>query len=410
MRILMLSWEYPPNVTGGLGSHLAGLTPALVRAGVEVQVITLQPPPLSVSPNGSNGDENKDGKLTEEGVTVHWVPLSKGANNIYDQARTTNQAMQAKAQALLARGDHFDLIHAHDWLVVFGAYELKHQFHLPLLATIHATERGRIQGDVLHTELQRNIHGAEWWLVYEAWRTITCSHYMAAEVQTFFRAPGEKIDVVPNGVNLQRHHRSAEGLATCRKQYAAPDRTIVFAVGRLVYEKGFHLLISAVPRILSEFPDTQFVIAGRGPEALQLAQQASRLGVADHVVFPGFITDEERDCLYQLAACAVFPSLYEPFGIVALEAMAMGCPVIVTEVGGLREVVRHGQTGITVYPNDAQSVALGVIETLRDPARAAARAQQAQEVVYRDYNWDTIAAQTIAVYQRVVNERQRIDW
>ena len=411
MRVLMLSWEYPPNVTGGLGSHLAGLTPALVRAGVEVQVITVQPASLSASPNGSNGAQSKDEEVTEDGVTVYRVPLVKGANNIYDQARMTNQSMHAKAQALMARGDHFDLIHAHDWLVVFAAYELKHQFRLPLIATIHATEQGRIRGGILHTDLQRNIHGAEWWLVYEAWRVITCSHYMATEVQTFFRAPAEKIDVVPNGVNLQRNgHCSAEDLANLWRQYSAPERKIVFAVGRLVYEKGFHLLVNAIPRIVSEFPNTQFVIAGRGPEALYLAQQASRLGVTDYVVFPGFITDTERDCLYQIAACAVFPSLYEPFGIVALEAMSAGCPVIVAEVGGLREVVRHGQTGVTVYPDDPQSLALGVIESLRDPAAAAARAKQAQEVVYRDFNWGTIAAQTIGVYQRVIRERQRIDW
>jgi glycosyltransferase involved in cell wall biosynthesis len=411
VRVLMLSWEYPPNVTGGLGSHLAGLAPALVRAGVEVHVITPQSASPSPSPNGSIECEDKGGEVTEDGVTVHRVPLAKDTNNIYEQARITNQSMQAKAQALLARGDRFDLIHAHDWLVVFSAYELKHTFRLPLIATIHATEQGRIRGGILRTELQRNIHGAEWLLVYEAWRVITCSHYMATEVQSFFRAPAEKIDVVPNGVERPRNGRcSTEDLANKRSHYAGPERKIVFAVGRLVYEKGFHLLVNAAPRILSEFPNTQFVIAGRGPEAVPLAQQASRLGVADDVKFPGYIANQDRDCLYQLAACAVFPSLYEPFGIVALEAMATGCPVIVSKVGGLREVVRNGRTGVTVYPDDAQSLALGVIATLRDPARAAARAARAQEVVYRDFNWDTIAAQTIAVYQRVIAERGRIDW
>ncbi len=134
------------------------------------------------------------------------------------------------------------------------------------------------------------------------------------------------------------------------------------------------------------------------------------LGVVDRVYFPGFISDEERDCLYHTANCAVFPSLYEPFGIVALEAMLAGCPVVVAEVGGLREVVRHGKTGITVYPDDAQSVAWGVLSILRDPARAAARAKEAQQVARCEFNWDTIAARTIAVYQRVLDERKRIDW
>jgi glycosyltransferase involved in cell wall biosynthesis len=134
------------------------------------------------------------------------------------------------------------------------------------------------------------------------------------------------------------------------------------------------------------------------------------MGVVDNVRFPGFISDEERDCLYHAANCAVFPSLYEPFGIVALEAMIAGCPVVVSEIGGLREFVRHDKTGVTVYPDDAQSVAWGILSTLRDPARAAARAKEAQQVARREFNWDAIAARTIAVYQRVVDERKRIEW
>jgi glycosyltransferase involved in cell wall biosynthesis len=170
------------------------------------------------------------------------------------------------------------------------------------------------------------------------------------------------------------------------------------------------LLIDAIPRVLSEFPNTQFVIAGRGPEASNLLQRAARLGVANHVCFPGFISDGDRDCLFHIASCAVFPSLYEPFGIVALEAMAVGCPVVVSEVGGLREVVCHGETGVTVYPNDAQSVAWGILNTLRNPERAIARAREARQVVERQYNWDSVASRTIAVYTRILEERGKTDW
>jgi len=331
--------------------------------------------------------------------------------NVYDQARETNWMLQGQGQALLASDHHFDLIHAHDWLVVFAAQALKHQFRLPLIATIHATERGRARGGALHTDLQRNIHGAEWWMAYEAWRVITCSHHMASEVQAFFHVPSEKIDVVPNGISPYRNGHWIEGdLVDCHSRYGVSDQQVVFAIGRLVHEKGFHLLIEAIPQILSEFPDTQFIIAGRGPEAPSLMQQARRLGVANNVHFPGFISDEERDCLYHVAACAVFPSLYEPFGIVALEAMSAGCPVVVSGVGGLREVVRHGKTGINVYPGDVQSVVWGLLSILRDPVLAAARAQEAQSMVRREFNWDTIASRTLAVYQQVLDERSRIEW
>jgi 1,4-alpha-glucan branching enzyme len=319
--------------------------------------------------------------------------------------------MLARGHELLANGPSFDLIHAHDWLVVFAAQALKHQFRLPLIATIHATERGRVQGKTLCTELQRNIHDAEWRLTYEAWRVITCSHHMASEVQTYFCAPPGKIDVVPNGVDPYRNgHWTQADLADCRFRHVASDRRVVFAVGRLVYEKGFHLLIRAIPQVLAEFPNTQFIVAGRGPEAQNLMQQASKMGITDKVHFPGFVSNEERDYLYHIAACAVFPSLYEPFGIVALEAMAAGCPVVVAEVGGLGEVVRHGKTGVTVYPDDAQSVAWGISNTLCAPALAAARAEEARRVIQCEFNWDAIAVRTISAYQQVLTERRRIDW
>ncbi len=411
MRVLMLSWEYPPNVTGGLGTHVAELSAALVRAGVEVYIVTPQPSKVLTDQSALTEADNSDPEVTEGGVTVYRVPLAGANENIYEQARKTNQVMEARARALITGGHGFDLVHAHDWLVVFAGQALKHEFHIPMIATVHATERGRARGGALHTDLQRNIHGAEWWLVYEAWRVITCSYHMASEVQAFFHAPMEKIDVVPNGVNPYRNGRWAQtDLNNCKARFGALSRQVVFSVGRLVHEKGFHLLIGAVPRILSEFPNTQFVIAGRGPEAPYLAQRAKSLGVADHVSFPGFISDQERDCLYHLAACAVFPSLYEPFGIVALEAMSAGCPVVVTEIGGLGEVVRHGKTGVTIYPDDVQSVAWGVLHTLRNPALAAARAEAAQEVVRLDFNWDTIAARTIEVYQRVLDERKLREW
>jgi glycogen(starch) synthase len=411
VRVLMLSWEYPPNVMGGMGAHVAGLAPALVRAGLEVHVIAPQPARPLASTAVTTDADGSNLEVTADGVIVHRVPMAADQVDVYKQAQSTNQAMQACGQALFASDQRFDLVHAHDWLVAFAAQALKHQFRLPLIATIHATERGRARGASLNTDLQRSIHGTEWWLAYEAWRVITCSHHMATEVQAFFRTPQEKIDIVPNGINPYYDAQWTQlELAECVARYAAQERKIVFTVGRLVHEKGFHLLIEAIPYILSEFPSTQFVIAGRGVEAEHLIHQAKRLGIDDHVQFPGFISDEERDCLYHVAACAVFPSLYEPFGVVALEAMTAGCPVVVTDTGGLREVVRHSKTGLTVYPDDVQSLAWGVLHLLRNPEMAVARAKEAQQVVNREFNWDVIADRTISVYHRVLYERQQIDW
>jgi glycosyltransferase involved in cell wall biosynthesis len=405
VRVLMLSWEHPPNVVGGLGRHVAELAPALIRAGAEVHIITQIPGSLSTASRDGLMAAVPSHEVTEAGVTVHRVPLAGDKGDIYDQACQTNEVMQALAGTLIDDGLKFDLIHAHDWLTAFAAFELKTRYHLPLVVTIHATEQGRMRGGMLYTDLQRNIHAAEQWLVYEAARVIVCSHHMASEVQSIFHTPPEKIDVVPNGVSIHENGLcSPADLAACRTHYAASDGPIIFTVGRLVHEKGFHLLIEAAPRILSEFPNAHFVIAGQGPEAPYLAEHARALDLVEHVSLPGFIDDKERDCLFHLASCAVFPSLYEPFGIVALEAMAAGCPVVVTEIGGFREVVRHDRTGVTVYPNDAYSLAWGVLHTLRDPVLAAARAEEARQAVCCDFNWDTIAERTKAVYEKVLDE------
>jgi glycosyltransferase involved in cell wall biosynthesis len=178
----------------------------------------------------------------------------------------------------------------------------------------------------------------------------------------------------------------------------------------MVPEKGLSVLIDAVPRILREWPGVRFVLAGGGGYANELREQALRLGVADSVLLPGRISDEVRDGLFMASNCAVFPSLYEPFGIVALEAMAAGCPVVVSDVGGLSEVVDLHETGIKVHPNDPDSLAWGILHTLRHPDWSAARVQNADRLVREQYNWHRIADLTIDVYRRVIDEARAGDW
>jgi glycosyltransferase involved in cell wall biosynthesis len=141
-----------------------------------------------------------------------------------------------------------------------------------------------------------------------------------------------------------------------------------------------------------------------------LRSLAWSLGIGEKVLLTGFISDENRDRLFKIADCAVFPSLYEPFGIVALEAMAAKCPVVVTEVGGLKDVVMHAETGITVYPDDPESLAWGILHTLQHPEWSAARVKKAYRVVRDDYNWERIAQMTKDIYRRIVVERAITNW
>jgi glycosyltransferase involved in cell wall biosynthesis len=397
MRILMLSWEYPPYVVGGLGRHVAELTPALARQGLDVHVVT----PIA---------KRDEARVTvEDGVTVHRVfapPLGAETNEIYRQAVETNRIIENYARQARETFGQFDLIHVHDWLTSFAGIALKQTWNSPLVATIHATERGRGRGH-LTSELQWSIDRAEHDLIREAWQVIVCSHYMYNEIQYLFQAPANKLDVVPNAVNvsdLRNGHSPAE-LAAFQAKYAQPGDLIVFTVSRLVYEKGVHQLVQAAPRILAECPQARILIAGRGPEAEHLKQQAASLGVSDRVNFIGFISDKDRNGLFKTAACAVFPSLYEPFGIVALEAMALMCPVVVSDVGGFSEMVQHTETGVTVYPDDAASIAWGILHTLSHPDWARNYALNARRSIDLLFNWPRIARLTIDVYRRVLRQQ-----
>ncbi|MBC7265243.1 MAG: glycosyltransferase family 4 protein, partial [Chloroflexi bacterium] len=340
MRVLMLSWEYPPHIVGGLGRHVTELVPALARQGVEVEVVT---------PRWAGGEARE---ASPSGAVIHRVdPPDVGLADIFTSAWQTNTRL-AEFAAPLVRPDpagsssrcRADILHAHDWLVSFAAVALKTNFHIPLLATIHATERGRGHG-YLGSDMSRAIHNAEWWLTFEAWRVICCSGYMASEVMGFFHVPPDKLDVIPNGVDTSVFDAlDEEDLSYFRTMYALPDERIVFYVGRVVHEKGLHILVEAVPKVLSEHPEAKFVIAGTGGMLEALRRRAWELGVGPKVLFTGYIPDEARNRLYKVADVAVFPSLYEPFGIVALEAMAARTPVVASDVGGLHEVVKHGET------------------------------------------------------------------
>jgi len=398
VRVLMLSWEYPPNVVGGLGKHVAELTPALARRGIGVHLVT----PTGL-PNA--------GLEQVAGVHVHRVAVHvSGDGGFVERVRRANEELRWAAEDLIAQEGPFDLIHNHDWLTSFAACELKHAHKLPLVATIHATERGRGRGTLVD-EQARRINDAEWRLTYEAWRVICCARYMAGELHDYFATPTDKLDVIPNGVD-PAPFQALEGLdlSDVRARFAAPEDRLVFTIGRLVHEKGIEILVRAAPGVLAAVPQARFVIAGRGPEAARLQALVRELGLESRVMLAGYIDDDTRNRLFMTADCAVFPSLYEPFGMVALEAMAAHCPVIVSEVGGLREVVRHAETGITIYPGNVDSCVWGIRHTLEHPEWARQRADNAYREVLTVFSWDTLAAQTELVYERIVRERAATNW
>ena len=387
-RVLMLSWEFPPKTVGGLARHVDDLSRALAAQGEEVHVITCHVP-------GAKSSEIVDG------VHVYRVyPVHLDSHNFLDWVERLNLAMIDCAHNLI-RTYHFDLIHAHDWLVAQAAIVLKHTYHLPLVSTVHATEFGRNCG--IHNDIQRHINQIEWSLTYESWKVICCSKYMAREIAQVFQLPADKIRIIPNGVEVKNILPRVVDPGF-RSRYASSDEKIVYFVGRLVPEKGVQVLIEAIPRILEEYPDAKFIISGKGPYQEHLQRLADNLGVGHKVYLTGFADDDTRNMLFAGSDVAVFPSLYEPFGIVALEAMATRVPVIASETGGLAEVIIHGVDGLKVYPNDIESLAAGIIRLLRDRELAQRISQAAWDKVNTVYNWGVIATDTVRVYREVATE------
>lgn len=401
VRVLMLSWECPPHIVGGLGKHVSDLVPALAAAGVEVHVVT---------PNVCGGASVEE---IAPNATVYRVALPDFLHDAHAPlafAQANNTSLERKALDLHLRLGGFDVIHAHDWTVAQCAVALKYAARRPLIVTVHSTERGRGQGHLLDGEALA-INSTEWWLTFEAWRVITVSHFMTGQLGHYFGIPQDKIDVIHNGVLLPTTPPlvGAER-QVFRRRFAHDDERIIFSVGRMVHEKGLHVLIDAAPQILREHPATKFVVAGTGTQLDALRERAWERGVYQQFYFTGYVSDHDRDHLFQVADVAVFPSLYEPFGIVALEAMAHRCPVVVSATGGLTEVVRLYETGLTAHPGIPESLAWAVLETLDHPDWAAQRAEHAFKQVETLYNWTDIAAQTADVYRRVLRECGQCDW
>lgn len=383
----MLSWEYPPKSVGGLAPHVHGLAGALATRGHEVHIVT----------QGGDGLPEQD---DDRGVLVHRIhPYALWALDFAGGIHHLNFAFLEKAAALAATYGEFDVIHAHDWLSAFAGRALKHAWQKPLIATIHATEWGRHNG--LHNDLQRYISQVEWWLCYESWRVIVCSRHMQRELSWIFQLPVDKMAVIPNGVHPEEFAANQVTNDFNRSDYAADQERLIVYVGRLVWEKGVQILIEAVPEVLDRFPDAKLVITGTGSQLSYLRHLARARGVGHKVLFTGYVATGIKVGLLRAADVAVFPSLYEPFGIVALEAMAAGTPVVVGETGGLAEIIDHRRNGLKTYPGNASSLAAQIKTVLGDPGLAQAMVKEAGREISRVYSWQAIAEQTLGVYQAV---------
>lgn len=393
MRILMLSWEYPPRIVGGISRVVHDLAQKLGEKGNEVHIVTCQ-------------EQNTPEEEKDHYVYVHRVrSYDMGANNFIDWVMHLNFALLKRCIQLFNEQKAFDVIHAHDWIVAYASIVLKQSYSVPLVATIHATEWGRNWG--IHNDEQKYISSVEWWLTYEAWKVIVNSEYMNNEVIKVFQLPHDKIKVIPNGVDLKKF----DGLSCdqeFRRNFALDSEKIIFFVGRLVNEKGAHVLLDAMPKILSYYGNAKLVITGKGPQLEYLKEKAMLAGISQKVYFTGYISDDNLSRLYKCIDVAVTPSLYEPFGIVALEGMVAGVPVVVSDTGGISEIVEHGVDGMKAYTGNPNSLADSILEILFCPEKADAMKDKALEKVKLLYNWDIISEKTLITYEDIMSESRQV--
>ena len=387
MKILMLSWEYPPRIVGGISRVVHDLSHRLTQDGHEITVITY-----------------RDGDVPyfedDNGVQVYRVDnFMISPNNFIDWVMQLNFNMIAKAGEIINEKGNFDVIHAHDWLTAYAGKTLKYAHNTPLVSTIHATEAGRNSG--IQTEMQKYINDTEWMLTYESSEVIVNSNYMKNELQRLFGLPFEKISVVPNGVNLTLFN-GIEKDYDFRRKYAMDNEKIILFMGRLVYEKGIQNLIAAMPKVLEHYNDAKLIVAGKGGMIDELRNQVNFLGLGNKVYFTGYMAAKDVQKMYKCADIAVFPSTYEPFGIVALEGMLSGTPVVVSDIGGLNEIVEHGVNGMKSYAGNPNSLADSILTLLFDPKLCNTVAKNAKAKVKSEYNWAKIAQDTHLCYEQAI--------
>ena len=388
MKVLVLAWEFPPRIVGGIARHVAELYPELVRLGLDIHLMTI-------------AQDNHVKREVVDGIHIHRLPVAPGHDFLHWVGKM-NDVMGEYGGELITTEGSFDLIHAHDWLVGDAAIALHQHFHLPLLSTIHATEQGRHSG--LHNHTSHYINNKEKDLVQHSSRVIVCTEYMRREVSRIHLYPDRLIDVVYNGICPEKKHLDPQfDRQGFRRRFAKDEDKIFYYVGRITYEKGISILLNAAHKVIKQLKGKAKVVIIGGGNTEHLQRQAQMLGITDHCEFTGFMSEEDLDCFQAIADCAVFPSLYEPFGIVALESFAARVPVVVSDAGGLPEVVTHGKTGIVTQRGNTESLARGIADVLENRVDTQRLVQRAYAELEQHFSWPKLAKQTRKTYGQLLS-------
>jgi glycogen synthase len=388
LRIFMLSWEYPPRIIGGLSRHVDGLSKALANMGHEVHVVTLDFPETPY--------EEEHGSLY-----IHRVGVDIPTPTFHTWVLLFNHFFEKRTGQLAKKYGAPDIVHTHDWLTVSGGVAAKHLLRVPLVMTFHSTEASRSSNSPSPESAM--VEGLEWWGSFEAARVIAVSAWMKSEVVPMFQIPTYKVAEIPNAVDPLKFEGPIDTQAIRERWKVKEGERLITAVGRFTSQKGFDDLIRAYPAIRRAIPASRLLLMGDGYMRGELESLAEREQVRENTTFTGFVSDSDLIGALKSSDVVVVPSRFEPFGIIALEAMASGVPVVVSRVGGLAEIVEDTVDGLEVEPNSPASIAEATVKVLSDRAFASRLAEKGREKA-KVYSWENAARRTLEAYQEAERE------
>lgn len=395
----MFGWEYPPFNSGGLGTACYGLTHGLADNDVDVTFVL----PRKVNAASAQikiafadqheVDEEFYRKLYNPYISTELYKTLrknlKADDIISDDLITEVYKYSINARDVASHND-YDIIHAHDWLSFGAGMEARHITHKPLVLHVHATEFDRTGFSGVHP----HIYNIEKEGMKRADRVIAVSGYTKDVIVKHYNIPWHKVDVVHNGINLEDYTKRHQDIQEVKKFFGK----IVLFVGRLTMQKGVDYFLEAAHKVLQHTDDVSFIIAGAGDAQNQLMQQTARYGMTHKVFFTGFLRGEELNKLYQAADLFVMPSVSEPFGIAALEALANGTPVMVSKQSGVSEVVSHA---LKVNFWDTDEMANEMLSLLQYPSLHQCLQQNAAHDMPK-YSWKESARKCAQVYQQLL--------
>ena len=460
MKILMLGWEYPPHIAGGLGTACQGLTSALATQGVDIHFVVPQlfgneeakhmvlsdserrispggqvpagesPSPVPVpttripaflSPYWSPQQFNEalssitrqhvaslspalrkdpiaraliDGEVY--GIDIpsaleHSPPLlsdggeggGRYGSDIFREVERFTMQVLSKFQ-----NEEFDVIHAHDWMTFPAAVALAETSGKPLIVHVHSLEHDR-SGLFVNEE----INQVERFGLQQADKIIAVSYFTKRSIEKHHGISPGKVSVVHNGVYAR------ESASDYRSKKTWPNHVVLF-LGRVTFQKGPEYFVEVASKVIPHVPDVLFVLAGAGDMLPAVIERVKQLGLMSNFMFPGFMQGDELEEIFSVADLYVMPSVSEPFGITALEAISFDTPVIISKQSGVAEVIEHA---LKVDFWDIDRMADLIINALVHPELRYDLARMAREELKR-LHWDAAAIKTLEVYQDVCPE------